>query len=140
MAEPEPIAQSGVIPFRHTPAGIEVLLITARKSGRWIVPKGNLASALNPRESAAREAWEEAGVIGDVLEQPTAIWAYKKRRRHYAVTLYPMAVTGIRDEWPEQHSRRRQWIALSRAAGEITNASLRSALDHFARHANQLAP
>jgi 8-oxo-dGTP pyrophosphatase MutT (NUDIX family) len=58
--------QSGVIPYRKKQGKIEVMLITSRNKGRWIIPKGVIEPDLNPRASAAKEAFEEAGVQGDV--------------------------------------------------------------------------
>jgi 8-oxo-dGTP pyrophosphatase MutT (NUDIX family) len=60
-------AQYGVLPYRFTEAAaLEVLIVTTRQSKRWIVPKGWPIKGLTPSKSAAREAFEEAGVIGRV--------------------------------------------------------------------------
>ena len=60
------LRQSGLIPYRRTESGLDVLLIVSRNSGNWIVPKGHLEPGLSPRESARNEAIEEAGVDGNI--------------------------------------------------------------------------
>ena len=42
--------------------GNEVLLVTSRRRGRWIVPKGWPMEGKSFPETALEEAWEEAGV------------------------------------------------------------------------------
>src|SRR5262249_33662947 len=42
----------------------EFMLVTSRETRRWIIPKGWPKRGKSPYRSAAREAFEEAGVIG----------------------------------------------------------------------------
>lgn len=56
--------------------GVEV---TSRRSGRWIIPQGWLEPGLAPHEMAAKEAEEEAGLIGEVDRQPFCSFTYDKR-------------------------------------------------------------
>ena len=57
--------QYGALPYRFThDAELEILLLTTRQSKRWIIPKGWPIKGLRPAKSAAREAFEEAGVRG----------------------------------------------------------------------------
>ncbi|NET56922.1 MAG: NUDIX hydrolase [Symploca sp. SIO2E6] len=72
------IKQSGVIPYRLREGITEVLLITSINSKRWIIPKGLVEPGMTPQDSAAKEAWEEAGVIGEVL--PTLMGTYDYRK------------------------------------------------------------
>jgi 8-oxo-dGTP pyrophosphatase MutT (NUDIX family) len=59
--------QYGVLPYRFTETNsLEVLLVTTRQTRRWIVPKGWPIKGLKPPRSAAREAYEEAGIRGTV--------------------------------------------------------------------------
>lgn len=48
---------------------IEVLLITSRGTGRWVIPKGWPMAKKKPHEVASQEAWEEAGVRGRVRKR-----------------------------------------------------------------------
>ena len=59
--------QFAALPYRRgSYGGLEILLITSRETQRWIVPKGWPSPGLAPHESAAREALEEAGIVGRI--------------------------------------------------------------------------
>ena len=70
--------QVAAICYRTNEAGKEVLLITSRDTGRWIVPKGWPINHKTPSESAAQEAWEEAGVVGRADSRPLGLFSYTK--------------------------------------------------------------
>jgi 8-oxo-dGTP pyrophosphatase MutT (NUDIX family) len=57
----------------------EVLLVTSRDTRRWIIPKGWPQKGKAPHRAAAREAFEEAGVVGAVGRRPVGSFAYEKR-------------------------------------------------------------
>src|SRR5271167_3938896 len=72
--------QYGALPYRVTGTrGIEFLLITSRETGRWIIPKGWPIEGMKPAKSAAREAYEEAGVRGIVSTMPIGNYSYEKK-------------------------------------------------------------
>src|SRR5690349_4267028 len=56
--------QAGMIPYRRTDTGLEILLITSKRRGNWIVPKGIIDPGETAIQSACKEAYEEAGVKG----------------------------------------------------------------------------
>src|ERR1700755_1994635 len=58
--------QFAALPFQIAPDGLRVLLLTSRETRRWIIPKGWPIRGMKPREVAAREAFEEAGLVGRV--------------------------------------------------------------------------
>lgn len=59
--------QYAALCFRYADGGtIEILLVTSRTSGRWIIPRGWPMKRKKPHQAAAIEAWEEAGVRGRV--------------------------------------------------------------------------
>ncbi len=59
--------QYSVLPYRFTETNsLEVLLVTTRQTRRWIIPKGWPIKGLKPPKSAARVAYEEAGIRGTV--------------------------------------------------------------------------
>ena len=69
--------QYGALPYRFThDAALEILLLTTRRSKRWIIPKGWPIKGLRPAKSAAREALEEAGVRGRVGAKSIGLFAY----------------------------------------------------------------
>ncbi|HEY1934850.1 MAG TPA: NUDIX hydrolase [Acetobacteraceae bacterium] len=72
--------QYGALPYSLNKAGeIEVLLLTSRTRRRWIIPKGWPIKGLKPAKSAAREAFEEAGVRGTVSGKPLGRFTYDKQ-------------------------------------------------------------
>ncbi len=118
------VRQSGVIPYRFTQGAVEILLVTASDGVGWLVPKGNLAAGMSPRESAIKEAYEEAGAIGIAGLHPVGLFRYVKQARRRIVDLYPMAVTGLLAAWPEMARRRRAWAAAGEAAAIVKYAEL----------------
>jgi 8-oxo-dGTP pyrophosphatase MutT (NUDIX family) len=59
--------QYAALPYRRTGAADpEVMLVTSRGRQRWIIPKGWPHGGRAPCDSAAREAFEEAGILGEV--------------------------------------------------------------------------
>lgn len=73
---PEFYRQSGVIAVREGDEEIQVLLITSSKGERWVIPKGVVEPGLSPAESAAKEAWEEAGPRGTLHPEPLGSCRY----------------------------------------------------------------
>jgi 8-oxo-dGTP pyrophosphatase MutT (NUDIX family) len=131
------IEQFGVIAWRRASAdGIEVLLITSRETRRWVPPRGNAIPGLRPYESAAQEAFEEAGVRGGVQPQEIGTYRYGKRARDGRVTpalvhLYPMLVTEEAESWPERSQRERRWFAPDAAAALVDEPDLADLIRDF---------
>ena len=129
--------QVGALPYRIGADGrAEVLLVTSRDTGRWIVPKGNPIAGLAGHEAAAVEAWEEAGVRGVVCPTPLGCFRYVKRRRfrpaqELAVDLYPLMVTEQATAWPERHQRVTQWVDLVAAAAAVAEPELKNLIAGF---------
>jgi 8-oxo-dGTP pyrophosphatase MutT (NUDIX family) len=124
------LTQYGVIPVRPAAGGgVEVLLITSRETRRWVVPRGNPVPGRSPVESAAQEAFEEAGIVGEVDPEPLGRYFYRKRRRNGAmlpaeVQLFRMRVAEERAEWPEKAERERRWFAPDEAAAAVAEGEL----------------
>ena len=124
------ITQYGVLPYRVDAEGkLEILLITSRERGRWVVPKGNPIPFLLNYESAAREAFEEAGVEGRISTVPIGSYRYQKRRRGGGaapaiVNLYPLLVTRQADAWPERGQRELRWFSPAEAAEAVEEPEL----------------
>lgn len=116
--------QSGVIPYQVEQDKVEVLLITSRRSGRWIIPKGVIEQGISAAESAAREAYEEAGVRGKVSPTPIGEYQYNKWGGVCTVKVFTMEVQLVLETWPEAGSRRRQWMPLELAAQSVEELEL----------------
>jgi 8-oxo-dGTP pyrophosphatase MutT (NUDIX family) len=129
--------QVGALPYRRgARGGLEVLLITSRRSRSWLFPKGNLMADRSWPEAAAQEAFEEAGAIGAIETTPLGEYRYCKNTgwglgRRCVVTLYPLAVERQAEAWPEQGERDQRWVGLDEAAGLIRNPGIRRLLRLF---------
>jgi len=72
--------QCAALPYRRrADSTIEVMLITSRDTGRWLIPKGWRKPRLGAAASAAREAHEEGGLIGRIGEHSIGLFHYDKR-------------------------------------------------------------
>lgn len=121
--------QSGVIPYRIREGKIEILLITSSSRKNWIVPKGWVEPFMSSVESAAKEAREEAGILGSL--QAPAIGSYRDRKLGftYSVEIFLMRVDKVLDEWAEASTRKRQWYSLSQASKRVKKAELKQMLE-----------
>lgn len=117
---------------------LEVLLITSLNSRRWILPKGWPEPGQTPAESAAREAFEEAGVTGKIGAQPIGHYHYLKEKKDgsgmpCSVEVFALAVTRQLHDWPEKGARELAWLPLDQAAARVSEPGLRQVLKEFRR-------
>ncbi len=126
-----PFRQSSVLPFRIGKKGLEILMITSMKRKRWIIPKGIVEPDMTPAASAAKEALEEAGVEGDVLDQSIGSYHYKKWGGLCRCDVFPMRVTKIHDTWLEKDERSRKWVPANTAVKRIRHKKLRAIIRRF---------
>jgi len=117
--------QSGVIPYRIHQGSLEILLITSRKSKRWVIPKGLIELHMNAAESAMNEAWEEAGIRGQVSETAIGTYEYKKWGGTCHVEVFGLHVETLLQDWPEDSIRQRQWFSVTKAAERVREADLK---------------
>ena len=116
--------QSGVIPYQVEQDKVEVLLITSRRRGRWIIPKGVIEPGMSAAESAAQEAYEEAGVRGDVSPIPLGEYEYDKWGGVCTVKVFTMEVQLVLETWPESDTRQRRWMSVELAAQSVEERQL----------------
>ncbi|AXI50224.1 MULTISPECIES: NUDIX hydrolase [Sulfitobacter] len=126
--------QVAALCYRETPEGKEVLMITSRDTGRWIVPKGWPIDGLDGAGAALREAWEEAGVSkADIESEPIGYYDYDKGLSEGMTTpviaqVYLTRVRHIEDEYPEVDLRTRRWMPPKEAAELVAEPDLREIL------------
>ena len=128
--------QAAALPYRHG-GELEVLLVSSLDTGRWIVPKGWPMKGRTSFETAQREAFEEAGVKGDIASKPEGAFHYDKRRRNGAVwrclvEVFPMEVKSQSRSWPEKSVRKTKWYSWSEAADLVDDAGLGEIIRAFA--------
>jgi 8-oxo-dGTP pyrophosphatase MutT (NUDIX family) len=114
----------------------DVLLITSLSSRRWILPKGWLMDGMTAAQSAAREAFEEAGVTGKIASKPLGSYHYLKERKDgggvpCSVDVFALEVDQQLGEWPEKGARAIRWLPLDEAADQVSELGLRQLLRDF---------
>jgi 8-oxo-dGTP pyrophosphatase MutT (NUDIX family) len=131
-------AQYAALPWRRSETGeLEVLLITSRETRRWVIPKGWPKPGESPALSTAREALEEAGVEGVIVQAPLCAYRYDKRLKDgelqpVEVKVYALQVLEEREAWPEADQREKLWTAPSEAAGLVEEPELQALIAAFA--------
>ena len=131
-------AQYAALPWRRRRGhSVEILLVTTRRTRRWIVPKGWPVSGCSPGECAAREALEEAGVLGVIAPKPIGAFPYRKRRKsgesvRCRVEVFPLQVTHQLRNWPEKSVREACWCSIDDAVSRASDPGLRRLIEKFA--------
>ena len=135
-----PRTQCAALCWRMAPGGVEVLLITSRETGRWVIPKGWPIAGLPETAGAAREAWEEAGAKGEIGAVCLGVYSYDKvvdrggdapQAVPCVVAVYPMQVTALRRDFPEASQRRTKWFAQEKAARKVAEPELAALISGF---------
>jgi 8-oxo-dGTP pyrophosphatase MutT (NUDIX family) len=111
------------------------VLITSRRSGNWIIPKGYVEKGLTPAESAAKEAYEEAGLIGRVHPELAGRYRYRKYGKIFSVMVYPLFIETVLDEWDEMQSRKRAFVSPADALEMVCEENLRRIIADYFAHA-----
>ncbi len=110
---------------------LEILLVTTRRSKRWMIPKGWPIKGLKAAKSAAREAYEEAGVRGIARAKSIGFFMYDKRLDEDGiivpceVKVFPLLVKRQDKTWPESHQRQSRWFTPVAALSQIKEESLK---------------
>ncbi|OUS37366.1 NUDIX hydrolase [Rhodobacterales bacterium 56_14_T64] len=126
--------QVAALCYRKTSEGTDVLMITSRGTGRWILPKGWPISGKDGAESALQEAWEEAGVKKAKIQgEPIGHYDYLKnlgkgRAETVQTLVYVAKVTKLSKTYPEHHQRKRRWMRADEAANLVREPKLRALL------------
>lgn len=120
------ILESGVLAFRREHNGEpRVLLISRRRSKKWGIPKGRAEPHLSLHENAAKEAFEEAGVIGYIAPSSVGMFRAEKagvnplRKQVIEVWVYLLEVTETLPDWPEREKRTTRWVSCEAAAQQL---------------------
>ena len=114
--------QYAALPYRlNRRSRTEIMLVTSRGTQRWIIPKGWPQRGRAAPDSAAHEAFEEAGVVGSVGRRSVGSFSYEKRLRNGAVMVcevrvFPLKVTRQTKQWPEKDQRQVKWLPAKEAA------------------------
>ena len=134
--------QYGALCWRPAGTGVEILLVTSRDTGRWVIPKGWPIEGLDPAQSAAREAWEEAGARGVADPDCLGCYSYEKVLRRApegqedqtvpcVVAVYALQVARQIKDFPEARQRRCKWFSPEKAAARVDEPELAALIAGF---------
>jgi 8-oxo-dGTP pyrophosphatase MutT (NUDIX family) len=118
------VIQAAAIPLH----GRQVCLVQSSSGKRWTIPKGSVEAEQTLEQTALREAWEEAGILGVLTSGPVGTYAYEKLDRTCLVSVYLMQVTEVADRWPESFRRMRIWVSPSEVLLHVNEPNLRRVL------------
>lgn len=125
--------------YRHHPKkGLQFYLVTSRRTQRWIAPKGWPMKKRTDAMAAAREAEEEAGVVGNISSKSIGFFSYLKmfeggKSARLTVQVFPLEVTRSLSDFSEKDQRRRRWFKPKKAAKLATPPEFARILKDFAR-------
>jgi 8-oxo-dGTP pyrophosphatase MutT (NUDIX family) len=139
MTDDAPRVQYAALPWRRA-EGVEILLVSSRQTRRWIIPKGWPVAGLEPHAVAAREAFEEAGVTGEIDPSALGHFHYLKRRKdgtaqNCLVQVFALEVERQAETWPERSERTTQWFKADAAAEAVEESELKGLIRDFATSA-----
>jgi 8-oxo-dGTP pyrophosphatase MutT (NUDIX family) len=134
--EAEMPVQVAALPWRRRTGRLEICMVTSRRTGRWILPKGWPEPGLNHAETAALEAWEEAGLRGDISRQCYASYETRKFVPPDETIPVTMEIYLLKDpkqysDWPEKGQREVKWFAVDEAIENARDIGLATLLKSF---------
>ena len=136
--------QAGVIPFQRREKETVFCLITTSSGHQWTVPKGIIERGDSARETALKEAVEEAGLHGAIVGDAIGSFEQTKWGQTFLVAIYLMEVATENATWEEQGFRQRRWCdadtALALLAHRPIAAILRLAIEQLSAGPGAAAP
>ena len=128
-------AQFAALCWRMKNEELQICLITSRTRRRWIIPKGWPMHKQTPAEAAATEAFEEAGLQGEVPDICLGVYTHSRPGKvgnaPIITLVYPLHVTHVHSKWPERDDRRRKWFSQKKAAKKLSEPALREIVASF---------
>ena len=119
---------------------VRILLLTSLDTKRTIIPKGWPMKGLKDRDAAAREAFEEAGIVGKIGSKAIGRFHYWKRRKTYfsyvRVDVYALKAQEFLDDYPEKEQRQLAWFSPEEAAMLIDEPQLATLVRRFVAKKN----
>jgi 8-oxo-dGTP pyrophosphatase MutT (NUDIX family) len=136
--------QVAALPWRKADDGVEIMLITSRDTGRWVLPKGWPEGDESFYDAAAREAGEEAGLSGSISRQEIGRYFYAKALASgeeipCEVLVYPLEVDKVADKWKEKRERKRKWVSPAVAARLLNEPDLCKLISAFGANPRKFA-
>jgi 8-oxo-dGTP pyrophosphatase MutT (NUDIX family) len=132
-----PSLQVAALCWRRSAKGkVRILLISSRDTGRWVIPKGWPMRRRTHAQAAEREAYEEAGVRGDIVSESVGFYSYRKRISSKVtiscvVQVYPLHVHSRLKKYPESGQRTTRWVSRKKAMKELQEPELKALVKGF---------
>lgn len=133
-------AQYAALCYRVRESGTnpDILLVTSRDTGRWVIPKGWPMNGKPAHEVAAQEALEEAGVIGETDPKPIGCFGYDKAMNEglklpCEVQVHALKVLEFAEEYKEKGKRRIEWVSPREAEARVQEPELKKLIHDFAQ-------
>ncbi len=127
--------QFGALCYRVRRDKIQILVIKTRSGKNWIIPKGWPVDQATPAEAAAKEAFEEAGVVGKITANCLGIFSNTKELDGQdlpcMVAVFGLKVKRIHAIYPERGQRKRKWLSRKKAAAIVDNLELSQLIKGF---------
>ncbi|MGZ3404342.1 MAG: NUDIX hydrolase [Phenylobacterium sp.] len=126
--------QYAALPYRLQGGRLWILLISSRRTRRWVIPKGWPTEGRAPHVGAAIEAMEEAGVSGEISDKALGSFQYLKDDENLTVQVlvFPLRVDEQVLRFKERGQRIATWFPVRRAARLVAEPSLRRLILDFA--------
>lgn len=106
---------------------LEILLISSRDTGRWVLPKGYVERDETSCTAALREAREEAGIVGKVRRKALGTYSYiKDAARRLDVAVHVLKVERETEDYRERLQRRKAWVMPAEAATMVSEPELKA--------------
>jgi 8-oxo-dGTP pyrophosphatase MutT (NUDIX family) len=131
MSEEFDFEQSAIIPYKIEDDELKILLITSIRKKKWIIPKGFIEFNLSPFESAKKEAFEEAGVIGTNETFELGSFNLNKYGGLTKIIVYSMEVVKFKEAYPEKNLRKRKWFSAKEAIETISIPEVGELINSF---------
>lgn len=124
--------QIGTMPYRKRADQLYVMLITNRNGSRWILPKGHPEEDMTRREVALMETFEEAGIMGRIHPNVYRKCTIKRNGLPIRMRVYPLKISKILRNWPEDEFRKRRILTLEAALESVDDKALRRCMQKLA--------
>lgn len=128
--------QAAALPYRFENGKLKVMIVTSRRTRRWVFPKGSMGKA-KEWQAAAQEAYEETGVSGEIARKPLGRYLSLKVRGEKAwnvdVALYPLKIEKFHKKFPEKSQRKRKLVSVKRARKMLSQPEMGELVEALAK-------
>jgi 8-oxo-dGTP pyrophosphatase MutT (NUDIX family) len=112
------VEQAGGIVFRQEGDGVSILLVRAKRDpSKWIFPKGHIEPGETARGAALRETKEEAGIVGQAIDEIGDAQEFEWDGRRFRVQYFLIRMISESDE---TDGREKAWFSFDEALEHVS--------------------